>query len=67
VDTALIDDGELFAAAAALEGARGLLEAAQAHVLDQLQLRAVTDREYGHRVGNWLAMRTVTARHRRRL
>jgi hypothetical protein len=64
VDASLVGDEELLAAAAALEGVRGLLEATQAHVLEQLHLRAVTDREYGHRVGNWLAMQTVTSKKR---
>ena len=41
-DAVLACDEELLAAAVALESARGLLEAAQAHVLDQLHLRAVS-------------------------
>lgn len=54
-DAGIAADDELMGAAVVLERTRGLLESAQAHVLDQLHLRAVTDREFGHRVGPWLA------------
>ena len=54
-DASLGTDDELFDAAVALESARGLLESAQAHVMDRLHQTAATDREFGHRVGPWLA------------
>ena len=54
--TVFAADGHQFDPAVAIGG--------KVHVLEQLHLRAVTDREYGHRVGNWLAMQTVTSKKR---
>ncbi len=61
-DASLAGDEELLTAAVDLERARGLLESAQAHVMDRLRRNAATDREFGHQVGPWLASVTTAPR-----
>ncbi len=55
-------DDELCAAAIALEQARAALDAAEAHVLAELERRGVCDREFGLGTASWLADRAHASR-----
>ena len=57
-DATFASDSELLDVAAGLERARSLVDAAQGHVLAELERRAVCDREFGHTTATWLANAT---------
>ena len=57
-DVALASDDELVAAVKSLEASRAMLEAAEAHVLGELDVRDVCGREFGSTLVNWLAHET---------
>ena len=61
-DVRAASDDELGAAAIALERARAALDAAEAHVLAELEVRGVCDREFGLGTASWLADRTHASR-----
>src|SRR5258705_9510272 len=48
-------DDELIDLARSFEAARAALDAGEAKVLAELDVRAVTDRCFGHTTGSWLA------------
>jgi hypothetical protein len=54
-DASLLSDAELCDAALALEEQRRLTDAAQGHVLAELERRAVCERDHGLSTGGWLA------------
>jgi hypothetical protein len=54
-DVAGSDEDHLCEAAVGLERARRFLDAAQCHVLGELEARNVTDRSFGQRTSSWLA------------
>ena len=62
VDVTLAADHELCQAAVALESARAALDAAQLHVLAELEIRGVCDREFGLGTASWVAERTHAPR-----
>jgi hypothetical protein len=61
-DVHTASDDDLCAAAIALEQARASLDAAEAHVLAELDVRGVCDREFGLVTASWLADRTHASR-----
>ncbi len=61
-DVCTASDDELCAAAIALEQARASLDAAEGHVLAELEVRGVCDREFGLTTASWLAGRTHGSR-----
>ena len=61
-DVSLASDAELLAAAAVLEGKRASDEAARGHVLAELELRGLCDREFGLTTASWLAHATPGSR-----
>jgi hypothetical protein len=61
-DVVLAGDGNLCEAVGELAAARSALEAAEAHVLAELEARAVCDREFGHQTGAWAALQTHAPR-----
>jgi hypothetical protein len=61
-DVAAASDQELCDAAIELERARASLDAAQVHVLAELDLRGVCDRDYGLSTASWLAHQTHASR-----
>ncbi len=62
VDVAVASDDELCAAAITFERARASLDAAEAHVLAELEQRGVCDRDIGLGTASWLADRAHAAR-----
>ena len=57
-DAAAVSDGELLAAAVALEAQRTAMDALEVAVLAELDRRGVCDREHGLTTGAWLARET---------
>src|SRR4051794_12534129 len=57
-DVALLSDDELLAAATGLERCRAMLEAVGAHVVGELAVREVCDREFGCNTTTWVAHET---------
>ena len=67
-DVSAASEDELLAAATGLVGVRAMLDAAEAHVLGELQVRGTTDRCFGLRTAGWVAHETRADRgavHRR--
>ena len=58
VDARRASDEELLSAVRDLSRARGLLDAAEARVLAELDARGVCDREFGLSTGTWVARAT---------
>ena len=58
VDVSFASDAELCAAAVELEAGLAALQAAQLHVLAELETREVCDRQFGLSTASWLADRT---------
>ena len=54
-EVAFASDDELLAAVVELQAARSAFEAAEAHVLGELQVRGVTDRCFGLKTAKWVA------------
>jgi len=61
-DVSFASDAELLTAAAVLEGKRASDEAARGHVLAELELRGLCDREFGLTTASWLAHATHGSR-----
>ncbi|MGZ4693329.1 MAG: DUF222 domain-containing protein [Acidimicrobiales bacterium] len=60
-DLAGASDDELLEAAVQLQRARAAFDAAEAHVLAELDVRGVCDRRYGHPTARWVARETLVA------
>jgi hypothetical protein len=61
-DVAVAGDGELCQAAADLAVARAALDAAEAHVLVELEHRGICEREFGLSTASWVAQQTHAPR-----
>ena len=61
-DVSLASDGELLAAALAMSSERASSEAAWGHLLAELEVRGVCDREFGLTTASWLAHETHASR-----
>lgn len=61
-DVSLASDGELLDAALAMSSARASSEAAWGHLLAELEVRGVCDREFGLTTTSWLAHETHASR-----
>jgi len=57
-DVTGMSDDELLGGVGAVERARRLLDASEAHLLAELESRGVTDERWGLRTGQWVAFET---------